>query len=625
MSFVEILDNFHFLRPYWLLAFLPLLAITLLIKRKLKAQSGWQSVLATHLYQHLINDRNIGRNLPPMNVLLVAWLLTCLALAGPTWERLPQPVYQVNQGKVIVMDMSLSMRSTDIAPNRLSRAKFKAIDLLNKVSEGEVGLVAYAGDAFVISPLTADVQNLTALIPSLSPEIMPVSGSEPIYALEEAFALLNNAGYKKGDIYLITDGIELSEVAPLRKMLSATDFNLRVMGVGTEQGSPIKLASGEFLKDNNGAVVIPKLSVANLTALAQGSGRYISIQADDKDIEFLSAPTMLYEQAEETQEEDSFGDQWKEMGPYLLLLILPIAAYSFRRGVLTVGLLILLPLYQQPVHANWWQDMWQRKDQQGMQAFNNEEFATAAERFEDPLWRGSSLYRNGDFEQAASEFAQFDTSASNYNLGNALAKQQEFASAIAAYERALELDPNNEDAATNKKLLEELMQQNEQQNQDNADPESQDENESQENQDQQGQQNESEDSQSQEGEQGQQSDSEQQNQDSESQDSQSESEQSDAEQQNGESEQQSEEQQENAEQQQQNAQQEESQATEQETEASAQQEAELTEEQKEQMQKMERLLRKINDDPAYLLQRKMQLEQQKRKRQQVPSTTKKDW
>lgn len=623
MSFVEILDNFHFLRPYWLLAFIPLLAVTLFIKRKLKAQSGWQSVLANHLYQHLISDKKIGRNLPPMNLLLVAWLLTCLALAGPTWERLPQPVYQVNQGKVIVMDMSLSMRSTDIAPNRLSRAKFKAIDLLNKVSEGEVGLVAYAGDAFVISPLTADVQNLTALIPSLSPEIMPTSGSEPIYAMEEAFALLNNAGYKKGDIYLITDGIELSEVAPLRKMLSATDFNLRVMGVGTEQGSPIKLPSGEFLKDNNGAVVIPKLPVANLTALAQGSGRYITIQADDKDIEFLSEPTLLYEQAEETQEEDSFGDQWKEMGPYLLLLLLPIAAYSFRRGVLTVGLLILLPLYQQPAHANWWQDMWQRKDQQGMQAFNKEDFTTAAERFEDPLWRGSSHYRNGNFEQAASEFAQFDTSESNYNLGNALAKQQEFASAIAAYERALELDPNNEDAATNKKLLEDLMQQNDQQNQ--GDSESEDENESQENQDQESQQNDSQDSQSQDGEQGEQSDPQQQNQDSESQDSQSESEQSDSQQQESESQQQGEEQQENAEQQQQDAQQEESEGVEKEAEASAPQEAELTEEQKEQMQKMERLLRKINDDPAYLLQRKMQLEQQKRRRQQVPSNNKKDW
>ncbi|MBE1298340.1 MAG: VWA domain-containing protein [Alteromonadaceae bacterium] len=623
MSFVEILDNFHFLRPYWLLAFIPLLAVTLFIKRKLKAQSGWQSVLANHLYQHLISDKNIGRNLPPMNLLLVAWLLTCLALAGPTWERLPQPVYQVNQGKVIVMDMSLSMRSTDIAPNRLSRAKFKAIDLLNKVSEGEVGLVAYAGDAFVISPLTADVQNLTALIPSLSPEIMPTSGSEPIYAMEEAFALLNNAGYKKGDIYLITDGIELSEVAPLRKMLSATDFNLRVMGVGTEQGSPIKLSSGEFLKDNNGAVVIPKLPVANLTALAQGSGRYITIQADDKDIEFLSEPTLLYEQAEETQEEDSFGDQWKEMGPYLLLLLLPIAAYSFRRGVLTVGLLILLPLYQQPAHANWWQDMWQRKDQQGMQAFNKEDFATAAERFEDPLWRGSSHYRNGNFEQAASEFAQFDTSESNYNLGNALAKQQEFASAIAAYERALELDPNNEDAAANKKLLEDLMQQNDQQNQ--GDSESEDENESQENQDQESQQNDSQDSQSQDGEQGEQSDPQQQNQDSESQDSQSESEQSDSQQQESESQQQGEEQQENAEQQQQDTQQEESEGAEKEAEAAAPQEAELTEEQKEQMQKMERLLRKINADPAYLLQRKMQLEQQKRRRQQVPSNNKKDW
>ena len=148
--------DFHFLRPEWFYALIPLLIAVWFVKRWRARATGWQGVIANHLYQHLITGKQQSVTSLFVPLLALTWLLGVIALAGPTWERIPQPVYQVKTGHVLVLDMSLSMRATDIAPDRLSRAKYKAIDLVNLIDEGDMGLVAYAGDAFVISPLTED-------------------------------------------------------------------------------------------------------------------------------------------------------------------------------------------------------------------------------------------------------------------------------------------------------------------------------------------------------------------------------------------------------------------------------------------------------------------------------------
>ena len=214
---LDFLNQFHFLRPEWFAAIIPLLLLVILIRKATAKQSGWQSVIPSHLYQYMVIGKTEVGAKPPIMLLAIAWFVSVIALAGPTWERLPQPVYQLKMGHVIVIDMSLSMRATDMTPDRLTRAKYKAIDLVNAIGEGEMGLVAYAGDAFVISPLTEDAANITTLIPSLSPEIMPVPGSDPLLGIESAAALLTNAGYNSGMIYWITDGIELAQQNELQE------------------------------------------------------------------------------------------------------------------------------------------------------------------------------------------------------------------------------------------------------------------------------------------------------------------------------------------------------------------------------------------------------------------------
>lgn len=603
-------DTFHFLRPEWLFTLIPLLVLLLSIRHLHRQQSGWQSVLASHLYQHLITSKGNKKQRPPLILLGLGWLLAVIALAGPAWEQLPQPVYQLNTGKVVVMDMSMSMRATDVKPDRLTRAKFKAIDLINAIGEGETGLVAYAGDAFTISPLSSDAQNLTTLVPSLSPEIMPVAGSEPYLGLLSAVELLNNAGFQQGEIFWLTDGIENSQLQEVRELIEQSNYRLSVLAVGTEDGAPIQLTDGELMKDSRGAIVLPKLSPSNLKSIvAAGDGRYAPLQADDSDIDYLVSQQLVDRETQEDEESESkFGDEWKETGPYLLLLLLPIAAYSFRRGLISCfALFMLLPGYTPEASANWWDDLWQTGDQQGQQAFSQGQFDQAAENFDDPLWKGSAHYKNGDYQAALDAYSQSDSTQALYNQGNALAQLGELEQAINAYEQVLAQEPEHADAKANKALLEQLKQQQEQEQQ-NQQQDQQDQQNQQDQESQQDQQNQQQDQQNQQDQQGQQDDSRsgQQN------EPQNEPEQPESE---------SEEQQQEQDQQQS----EEEQQNQQQPQPAEAQEKELTEEEKEQMQRMQNLLRKVPDDPAFLLKRKMMLEHQQRRRERMPNQLQRKW
>ena len=407
----------------------------------------------------------------------------------------------------------------------------------------------------------------------------------------------------------------------ISEIFNDSRFRLSVLGVGTEAGAPIQLINGELLKDSRGAIVVPKLTVNNLKSLSRNSGgRYASMQSDDSDINYLIEQTLIEQEPNENleSEPESFGDKWHEMGPYLLLLILPFAAYSFRRGIVTLVFIgVLMPAYSPEARAGWWQDMWQTPDQQAMQAYDKNEYEQAANTFDDNLWQGTAHYKNEDYQAALESFAQIeptDKSYTNatYNAGNALAHLGETDQAIAAYDKVLERLPEHQEALANKALLERLKEQQEQSGEQSEDQENgEQDGEQQDEQQQDGQKSE----QDQEGEQSQ---DPQQGENSE----QSESQSQDAEQQT-----QAEQEQQEAEQKQADQAEAEEQKSEQEQQALAQQqgEEELTDEQREQMQRMQNLLNRVPDDPAFLLKRKMQIESQRRKTERLPTNIQRNW
>ena len=623
---------FHFIRPEWLYAILPLLLIAFFLSKVNARKSGWQGLVSSHLYQHLVISKDKKASKPPFYLLALAWILACVAMAGPTWEKLPQPVYQVETGKVVILDMSMSMRATDMQPDRLSIAKFKTIDLLNMMDDGEVGLVVYAGDAFTVSPLTADPSNITALIPSLRPEIMPIPGSVPIIAFDTAEQLLASAGYTKGEIYWISDGIDPEDVEELREFVSRSPYRYSALGIGTKVGAPIKMLDGGFLKDTRGNIVLPTLQSDLFNqVIGTTAGRYTPVQIDDSDIQNMLLSPLVLDQDQVNNDIIGEGDQWQDMGAFLVLLILPFALFAFRKGILVVSLAFCFMMPSEQAFAQEWHDkVFKNADQQGLDSYQNEDYETASQLFKDKMWKGASLYKQQDYEAALEVFKQIPGAESHYNQGNTLAKLGQLEDAIAQYEEALQRHPGHANAMANKKLIEKLLEQQKEQEKQKSESSEQDasgEKDQQENQD----------SQQQDGEQGQNGEqNQQQDQGSEQGEGQ---EQSSESQQNGESgetqDQEGQEQEQKTAQEQQEKQEQSTQQEGQESEggeteeqqAAVQQmsEEDMTPEQREQMQRMQMLMNKVPDDPAYLLQRKMLLESQQRRRERLNRPNKKDW
>ncbi|MCD2449710.1 VWA domain-containing protein [Methylicorpusculum oleiharenae] len=461
------LSEFHFIRPLWLLALLPWFAILIgVIKRKL-AKGNWTSVCDEALLPFILKDKPLQSSRIPLLAGALAGFLAVVALAGPTWERMPSPVFRNDSALVIALDISRSMDANDITPSRLIRARFKIADILNRRKDGQTALLVYAGDAFTVTPLTNDTNNIASQLSALTTDIMPEQGSRADIAAKDAVALLNQAGLQQGHVLLVTDEVDTAQFSAVKAALGS--YKLSVLGVGTADGAPIKAPDGGFLKDNQGTLIVPQLNAADLASLAkQGSGIYETMTANDSDSDRLLAFFDSRLQNETAQKSDLMLDQWREMGPYLLMLILPLAALSFRKGLLSICLVFMLP-WPGTSEAFEWQDLWKTKDQQAQQAFQNQQYDAAASQFDQSDWKAAAHYRAGQYEQALESLKDTNELNGLYNKGNALARLGRFDEAIKAYEEVLKRKPDHEDAKHNKELVEKAKEQQQNQPQDQQD------------------------------------------------------------------------------------------------------------------------------------------------------------
>jgi Ca-activated chloride channel family protein len=465
------MTDFHFLRPWWLLA-LPVLALLLWAWRKRQQGGGdWRDVCDPALLPHLLIGTASRPAQQPLWLAGLAGVLAALALAGPAWEKLPTPVFRNLSALVIVLDLSPAMNAADLKPSRLERARFKIEDLLRARKDGQTALVAYAGDAFTVTPLTDDTATIAAQLAALSPELMPVQGQRADLGLTAAERLLKQAGLKDGDILLISGGEGAKAAEDLAAHLHAQGYRVSALGVGTPDGAPVPLPQGGFLKDDQGNILLPRLDASALAALASaGGGISRALRPDTED---LNALTSFFDRPAEAQETTGTAEavQWREAGVYLLPLLLPLAAFGFRRGWLGAALLLIaLAPMPEPAMALEWQDLWLTPDQRAQRELEAGQAGEAAQRFQNPEWKAAAEYRAGQFPEAAKALQGLDTAASHYNRGNALANQGQYPEALKAYERALQLDPADQDAAYNKKLVEEaLKKQQEQEKQDQKD------------------------------------------------------------------------------------------------------------------------------------------------------------
>ena len=480
-----IMANLHFVRADWFYAFIPLILFLLLSYWKKQDDKNWLPIIDKALLPFVLTKSSGKRRRYPLFLVFIAASLCITALAGPVYKKLPQPVFREQSSLVVLLDLSQSMNATDIKPSRLIRAKLELLDILKLRKTGQTALVVYAADAFVVTPLTDDNATIANLVPALTTEMMPAQGSNLSIALAKTSELFNQAGINKGDILLITDDIHSREQASIEKIVSQ-GHRLSIFGIGTADGAPIPLdesMGGGFLLDRDGAIVIPRVDSSKLQRYAlSGGGLYTVLDAGDSDVNKLAR---LFESSElakddredseENANQDLTADLWQEEGHWLLLPLLFFAALWARRGWLAIVILFALPV-PPPVYADETKatqasmldsaHLWSTPDQKAMRAFDAGDNRKAAEQFSDPDWKASALYRDGNYQGAVDALQDTQHSDGFYNKGNALANLGRYDEAIEAYDKALELNPDNADAAHNREQVKQAQKQQKQQQQD---------------------------------------------------------------------------------------------------------------------------------------------------------------
>ncbi|KZW07538.1 hypothetical protein APF65_07310 [Vibrio parahaemolyticus] len=450
--------EFTFLNPYWLLGLIAI-PFVLLINQKFRAKKS--ALIAPHLAK-MLGKTTLSK--PYFTIWGLAWAIACVALAGPSWQSNTRPSFELSQNRMLVLDMSRSMYASDIKPNRLTQTRYKALDLLPKWKEGATGLIAYAGDAYSLSPLTTDASTLAGIIENLSPELMPFQGSNLPAAIELALSQFSQAGANQGDIVVLADDLDDSELARSLNLVKGKNIRVSVLAIGTANGAPIALSDGSLLKTTQGSTVVAKTHLKNLQTLANKTGgMFVPIQHNNRDVDSIAAYTNnTGNNLAAKQNQEVKTDSRLNGGFWLLPLLLLPTVFLFRRGVIWVFFAALLPMTWTPdAQAN----PFLNADQQAANLYKQGEYEQAKNLFTDPSWQGAASYQTGDYEAAIKAFSNDPSQTGRYNLANSLAQNGQLEDAAEQYKKLLKENPDFEAAKKNLSVVEEKLKQQQQQQQ----------------------------------------------------------------------------------------------------------------------------------------------------------------
>ena len=295
--------DFHFLRPWWWLALVPALLIIWGVHRRSGAGFPWRGIVADHLVPYLVRGSRGKRRHGPVLALLAAMIAAVVVLAGPSWRREPSPFADDVAALAIVVKVTPSMETEDIAPNRLVRSMQKVQDLLARRGGAKSALIAYSGTAHVVMPATTDAGIINSFAAALEPGIMPEDGDAAAEALKLADKTLADAG--GGSILWITDGVSADQVAAVSGWRSKSHTPVRLLAPVSTEG---------------------ELSALRSSAEADHAD-LIPLAADDSDIDQL-ARASRFGSVTGTGEDARWRDSGYALVPLLALLMLPF----FRKG-----------------------------------------------------------------------------------------------------------------------------------------------------------------------------------------------------------------------------------------------------------------------------------------------------
>lgn len=480
----------EYLYLLWILPALVLLAVYSFRKKDQLLRVFADTELWSRLMPHLHRRRQIFRFL----LLLGGVSLILVALLRPRWGFHWEEIKRRGVDLIVAVDVSESMLAEDIQPNRLERAKREITDLVDMLQGDRIGLIAFAGAAFLECPLTLDYGSFRIFLDYLDTELIPVPGTAIGEAIQTALRSYSTDRRASKALILITDGEDHSEEAE-KAAEAAKEAGIRIftIGVGSERGAPIPLrgGKGDFKKDRKGQVVMSRLRETALQKIALSTGgSYVRSVSGDMDLKKIYEEEIRgkmeageLKSTKKRRWEERF--QWFLFGGILLLVLesilpdrrrpvsggakrrwLPVRTTAFPGFLACLGLLCPAagPARAESVYA---------RMKGAERAYEKEAYDEALEGFldaqverpDDILLKynvGNTQYRIRNFLEAEEAFLGAANAGDPeleqkalYNLGNAAYRQGKLEEAVAYYKQALDLDPEDEDARFNLEFVRE--------------------------------------------------------------------------------------------------------------------------------------------------------------------------
>ncbi len=431
-ALLDSLEYFHFLRPAWLALLLPLAWTWWRMHRLSRAAESAPAGIAPHLVKALTAGRGGLSRWRALDGLALIGLLMITATAGPTWSKVPNPLVAQTSPLAMVLAVTESMDNTDVAPSRLERARQKLLDLSQLRSGARTSLIAYAGTAHRVVPLTEDPQVLKPFIEGLSTDIMPEPGANATAALALANESLAGEAVA-GAIVFVLDRLERADIPAFEEHARQEGPRMIFLTLGS---TPEDLQVLDNIAD----------------------ARVIKLTPDDADVRQVERyAAQAYRKA--LAGDDSL--QWRDRGGLLAWPAALLTLLYFRRGWVmhwpaTAGLVLLLSA-PDTVKAEGLLDWVLTPDQQARLIYEDRNFSEAADRFQDPLWKGYALYQAGRYPEAVAALDRLATSEAAFIQGMAQTRALNYRAGIEAFKLALERDPDNRAAARNLSIARALL------------------------------------------------------------------------------------------------------------------------------------------------------------------------
>lgn len=430
ITLAELLRAFHFIRPFVLLAVPVVLGLWWMVRRGTVRKDQNTDGISPHLKKALTVGEAQGRRFTPIDGVAAAMILTVLAAAGPTWSRMPDPFVSPTAPVVIVLKNTASMEQTDVAPSRLELAKFKIRDLLEMRAGARTALIAYAGSAHRVVPLTEDAQIMVPYLEGLTPDVMPQEGNNAQDALALAMEILATEDAPGGILFLLDD-LDPQDVSAIAQAGANAVVLHQILPSGT---------NSRGLDMVEGAPVIP-------------------VTVDDADLRQIDRTLNAAYRAAVLE---TSTQPWHDRGWIFAIPAALLCLIWFRRGWTMKWAVVVLVtmtgvLQPQRAAAEGVADWFLTPDQQGQRAYNRNEFKRAAELFQDPLWQGYAMMRDGQYDKAVEVLARIETAEAAFAQGLAHIRNRQYRDGVRAFETVLERDPNYPGAAENLATAQEIV------------------------------------------------------------------------------------------------------------------------------------------------------------------------